>query len=313
MENSDAGSPQVIVGALNPALDRLIEVDRLLPGEIHMPASALEVAGGKGLNVARAALALGADVLAVPLLGGHCGQRVADLLAADHVPFEAVRGEQETRSTLAVLDRDRGALTQFYERGQPEAFDVYERYRDCVLSHCRPGRWLSISGSLPPGIDPSVERELVCRAGGAGARVAVDQHGPYLEAAMSGGPALVKINEHEAHDVTRAEPREAASLLSDRAGGARVIVTVGTEGALLYDREQTWRGTLDVRGTYSTGCGDAFLAGMVSSLEAAPDAWLEAFAAALAAGAANAELPGPGVLDPLRARELAARVRIERL
>lgn len=303
----------MIVVAPNPAIDRLLEVEHLQLGEIHMPSSALEVAGGKGLNVARAAHALGADVLAVPLLGGHAGRRVGAMLEADGVPFDAVVGDAETRKTLAVLSKDTGTLTQFYERGLPEGLAVYERFRERVLAHCGAGRWLTISGSLPPGIDPSVETELIRRAGSSGAPVAIDQHGPYLAAALSAGPALVKINETEARDMTEAEPRDAARLLGELAAGARVVVTLGTEGALLRDGDELWHGALGSRGLYSTGCGDAFLAGMVARLQSAPGAWLDGFAAGLATGAANAELPGPGVLDPARARELIDNVHLTRL
>lgn len=60
--------------AANPSVDRLFEVERLLRGDIHRPSSFVQVAGGKGLNVARAAKALGADVSAVALLRGHAGR-----------------------------------------------------------------------------------------------------------------------------------------------------------------------------------------------------------------------------------------------
>ncbi len=67
--------------AANPSIDRLYEVDGLAVGGIHRPASMTTVPGGKGLNAARAAAALGGDVTAVAILGGRSGDWIADRLA----------------------------------------------------------------------------------------------------------------------------------------------------------------------------------------------------------------------------------------
>ena len=51
--------------AASPSIDRLHIVAALRPGEIHRPERVVAVPGGKALNAARAAHALGADVHAV--------------------------------------------------------------------------------------------------------------------------------------------------------------------------------------------------------------------------------------------------------
>jgi lysophospholipase L1-like esterase len=53
----------IVCFAANPSIDKLFEVDRLVPGAIHRPLAFVQTAGGKGLNVARAAHALDADVI----------------------------------------------------------------------------------------------------------------------------------------------------------------------------------------------------------------------------------------------------------
>ena len=193
----------MIVAAANPAIDRLLELDQLVPGEIYQPPGALEVAGGKPLNVARSAHLLGADVLAVTLLGGLGGQRLAALLEADGVPFEPISTGGETRLTLAVLARDTGQLTQFYERGTERAAEGFPQFRDRILERCGDGRWVVVSGSLPVGVDPTASGELVIEAANRGAPVAVDQHGPWLAAAVAAGPTLVKVNDEEARERDR--------------------------------------------------------------------------------------------------------------
>ena len=55
----------IVCVAANPSVDKLFQVELVVPGGIHRPSGYVQVAGGKGLNAARAAATLGADVLAV--------------------------------------------------------------------------------------------------------------------------------------------------------------------------------------------------------------------------------------------------------
>jgi fructose-1-phosphate kinase PfkB-like protein len=79
----------IVCLAANPSIDRLFGVDRLTPGGIHRPAEFAQVAGGKGLNVARAASALGAEVRAVALLGGHAGRWIAEQCEREGIELAA--------------------------------------------------------------------------------------------------------------------------------------------------------------------------------------------------------------------------------
>ena len=57
----------------NPSIDRLYKLDRLEVGQIHRPLSMVAVPGGKGLNAARAAAALGGSVTAVGIVAKRAG------------------------------------------------------------------------------------------------------------------------------------------------------------------------------------------------------------------------------------------------
>ena len=108
----------IVCVSANPSIDKLFEVDRLVPGAIHRPVGFVQRAGGKGLNVARAAASLGAEVHAVALLRGHAGAWIRDALAGEGVPGTFVWAPGETRASLSVADREAGSLTEFYEAGE---------------------------------------------------------------------------------------------------------------------------------------------------------------------------------------------------
>lgn len=296
--------------APSPSIDRVFEVERLQRGEIHRPSEFVRVPGGKGLNAARAAFALGADVRSVALLAGNGGRWIAEELARIGIPLVASWCEGETRSCLSVADAESGSLTEFYEANAPVSGAEWEEFARTVQGAVASDGWTTISGSLPPGAPADGYEQLA----GTGIKVAVD-----TAALGAARPALVKVNASEASALTELSvdsvgaAAEAAHALRLRIGGDghSAAVTVGREGAVLVAPDgSSWHGSLVAVGRYPVGSGDAFLAGLVSTLESGRG-WPEALAAALGAAAANAEVPGPGLLDPTRARSLEEQTVVE--
>jgi fructose-1-phosphate kinase PfkB-like protein len=167
----------IVCLAANPSVDRLFEVERLVKGDIHRPSSFVQVAGGKGLNVARAAKALGADVCAVALLRGHSGRWLQEALAAEGVDGEFVWTHGENRSSLSVADRETAGLTEFYEHGAVAPEAAWVELTHAADSRCTPGSWLTISGSMPRGAPDDGYRDLIAEERGAGVHVALDAVG----------------------------------------------------------------------------------------------------------------------------------------
>lgn len=67
---------------LNPAIDRVLSVSEFKTGQIFRIPKARVQAGGKGLNVARAAHALGVSVCATAPIAGAAGAYFAAIAAA---------------------------------------------------------------------------------------------------------------------------------------------------------------------------------------------------------------------------------------
>ena len=308
----------IVCLAANPSVDKLFEIERLVRGDIHRPLGFVQTAGGKGLNAARAAHALGAEVRVVPLLRGHAGKWLEETLAAEGVPCDPVWTHGENRASLSVADRETGGLTEFYEHGSEVSSPAWAELLHAVDVLLPAAGWLAISGSLPIGAPDDAYADLVRDARAAGVRVALDAEGERLRAALTAGPEVVKVNAAEAKGllgVPTARPAEALSAaqkLRDLAGGDghAGLVTRGAEGVVVVAPDgMLYEGRLYVRGRFPVGSGDAFLAGLVAGLDAG-DEWPGALRLALGAAAANAELAGAGRLEPSRARALAARADV---
>ena len=308
----------ILCVAANPSIDKLFEIDRLVRGDIHRPIGFEQTAGGKGLNVARAARALGGDVRAVALMRGHAGRWLAETLAAEGVAGEYVWTHGENRASLSVADRETGGLTEFYEHGSEVPVGAWVELMHAIASTWAPGGWLTISGSLPRGAPDDGYRALVAEARSAGVRVALDAEGERLRLALEAEPDVVKVNASEAGALLgvptarRDEALTAAQKLRALAGGVghAGLVTRGADGVVLAAPDGTlYEGMLYQRGRFPVGSGDAFLAGLATGLDRGDD-WEGALRLALGAATANAELPGAGRLDPARAARLASHAHV---
>jgi len=217
------------------------------------------------------------------------------------------RSRGETRTCISVLDRSSGALTEIYERGAQAGRDEWEALEAIVRAELERGDIgaLALSGSLPPGA-PSDGYGRIVRIARDGSRhvpVFADTYGSALAAVLTERPDVVKVNAAEAGDATGLavsdvqSAAEAAAALRT-AGAAAAIVTIGREGAVVASAgEHRHLVPPDIRGAYPVGSGDAFFGGLVVALDRGQSV-IEAARLGLAAGIANAQIPGAGELDP---------------
>lgn len=306
----------ITVVALSPSVDVTYVVDEFALGEVHRPDSVHRVAGGKSLNAARAAAAMGADVSAIAVLGGAAGEHLAQELATAGVELTRIGGSVETRTCISIASRADGRMTEIYERATPVSSTEWGSVTEAAFRVLpqRPG-WLAVSGSVPSSLGAETLARLVELGAGAGVSVAIDSHGPPLGPAVDAGPALVKVNRAEAAALLGRESGDVLALataIQERSGGV-VVVTDGVNGSIAADGRESWRvSPSDVAGGFPVGSGDSFLGGMLSALDGGADV---AGALRLGAGCAtaNALEPGAARFDPQRARSLAAALTVERV
>ncbi|MDA0185744.1 PfkB family carbohydrate kinase, partial [Solirubrobacter phytolaccae] len=272
----------IVCIAATPAVDRLHEVKGpVVVGTIHRPSRVIAVAGGKGLNAARAAAALGADVRAVAPLGGAAGDWIEAQLHAAGIAVSRVVTGAEPRVCVSVAGEGQ-ELTEFYE-GAPELrSDEWDALLTAVRAAAVGAGWVTLSGSLPPGSPADGAEQLLRAARAAGARVALDSRDDDLRAGLRAAPDLVKINEHEARDV-------GFDVRALRPSNGVACITHGAAGLELAGDGFVLRAAPPTRGRYPVGCGDVTLGALVAARDAGAD-WRAAVASAVGAAAAAAEV-----------------------
>lgn len=311
----------ITVAGYSPSLDVTYLVDALVEGRIHRPEAVLRCAGGKALNMARAAATLGAEACLVGILGGHTGRFIAETLAASGVEVRVVDTPAETRTCVSIAAADSAELTEIYEHATEVPPAVWATFVDELTdtlsnnSGSSSSGWLSVSGAVPRGLPADAIARLVEIAAGLGIRSAIDTHSFALPAAVEAGPDLVKVNRVEAAELL-VRPVEddlvaMARAIADRTGGL-VVLTDGRDGSIaVRDADALRIHAPDVVGRYPVGSGDSYLGGLVHALDTDADL-PQALRTATACGIANALVPGPGRFTAESVAELLPRVEVTR-
>src|SRR3954464_5068868 len=178
----------MLVAGPNLTIDRTLAIAELRPGEVLRFDGVVVTPGGKGLNVARAARALGPRALLVSLVPGRTGEAAAAMIADEGVELHAVRCPGELRSSAIIQERD-GRTTVLNEPGPPVGEAEWTAYERAVEAQIEGHGVLVCSGSVPPGSPPDAYGRLAALAEAAGAIGLVDAAGETLLRALDAAPS----------------------------------------------------------------------------------------------------------------------------
>src|SRR3954447_6128263 len=140
----------MLIAGPNLTIDRTLSLAELRPGEVLRFDEAVITPGGKGVNVARAARALGEPGVLVGFAPGHTGAAALRMLAEEDLSVAGIEVGGEIRAALIVLERS-GRVTVMNEPGPQVQAEDWERYELVVAERAGEHRVLACSGSLPPG------------------------------------------------------------------------------------------------------------------------------------------------------------------
>jgi 1-phosphofructokinase family hexose kinase len=265
-----------VIGA-NPAMDRISTWPPLRLGAVNRAAAATTVPGGKGFNVARAAVRLGHEAAAYGFLGGHVGDALREMIVADGVVDRHTGIAAGTRVCFVVIEPGSERTTVLNEPG-PDVSEVeVERFLEVLRADIQEGDLVLLSGSLPDSVPPSVAGEIIDIAHEAGARVLVDIHSEALRTAVAHQPWLLKCNRTELLDLLGAvDPDEDVGVVALAAemqrlrerGIGTVVVTMGPQGALVADDEGVVHASVPaIDEVNPTGSGDLLFSGLAVGIE----------------------------------------------
>jgi 1-phosphofructokinase/tagatose 6-phosphate kinase len=311
----------IVTVTMNAALDRTLEVPNFQRGHRHRASSGLTLAGGKGINIARALKRLGVPVVATGLAGGQTGTRIVDELTREAILNDFVRIAGESRTSTAVVDPTGGTYTEINEWGPHVHEEELEMLREKLDYLATAAQLVVFAGTLPRGVDPGFYAEAIRDLNRRGVETVLDSEGQPLRLGVEAEPTVVSPNQREAEGIVGQEFEDAEDfvhgldVVAER-GARNVLITVET-GAFGLFREERQRRRYravapHVDAVSVVGSGDVLLAAFLAArLEGRPAE--EAFRLGVASGAAATLELGAGRFDPREAGRLVANVRVDEL
>lgn len=311
----------IVTVTVNAALDRTLTVPVFQIGYRHRSSEALTLAGGKGINVARALKRLQVPVVATGLAGGRTGTRIVEELTAEAILNDFVRIAGESRTSTAVVDPTAGTYTEINEWGPEVTPAELEMLMEKLRYLSRDADFVVFAGTLPRKVPVTFYANAVRALARQDVRVVVDSEGDPMAAAVEAGPYLVSPNQREAEQLVGQELEDDEDFLMAldtiaELGARNVLITLphGCFARLRYGRRTLRLRALapEVEAVSAVGSGDVLLAQFLAAVveERPPE---EALRLAVAAGAASVLEVGAGRFDPQVAAKLASEVEVSEL
>jgi 6-phosphofructokinase 2 len=311
-------SKPVLTVTVNPALDRIISVDRLVFEDRAYIESTTVAAGGRGINAARVLTAFGAPAIALTTSGRETGRKFEEHLAQDKFEKEIVRIRSAIRTNLTISDRQ-GLSVKLNERGPNLSQLEVDRLTRAVEKLLPQSSWLMLCGSLPPNVEPHLYTKLIELAAAHSVQTLLDTDGDPLLYGMEARPTIVKPNQSEAERllntalITRSQLIEAVQRLKAM-GPASVVLSLGSRGVIAATSTE---GVLEVippvvEALCPIGAGDAMSAAIVWAL-ARGESFSEALRWGVAAGTASSRLPGITLANLEQSRAIYSQTQITRI
>lgn len=308
----------ILTLTVNPAVDRIIAVDRLVFEDRAYIESTSEAAGGRGINVSRVLNRLGAKTIAITTSGREVGRKFEEQLQHDSFGKEIVKIRSNIRLNMTISDRQ-GLSVKLNERGPKLTKLEQDRISRAVENLLPDASWLMLCGSVPPGVDTHFYTNLIRHAAQHNVETLLDTDGDSLLHGLEAQPTIVKPNQSEAERllntalITRSQQIDAVQRIK-ALGPKSVVLSLGSRGVIAATSSE---GVLEVmppqiHSLSPIGAGDAMSAAIVWALNKR-ESFSDALRWGVAAGTASAKLPGITLANLEQTKEIYPQTQVTRI
>ncbi len=276
---------------LSPGLQRTVTIDALTLGEVNRLQNVVVDVAGKGVNACRVLQRLGQDAVCLGQ-GGDNGDEILALASVESLNLRLVPAPGMLRTCTSVIEMNTNGgrrVTELVEPTAPVDAASVSAMDTAFAELLADTEALIIAGSMAPGFPYGYQTHLAKQARARGIPVAIDLQQAALRDAMQTEPALVKINlaefaaafldtafaggEHSGVLADTTITPELATAIADvsrRYPASTFVLTRGANSIIAASRGNLREHpiqALPIEETLSTiGCGDTFLAALVSTL-----------------------------------------------
>lgn len=275
----------------NPALDYVMNLNKLSTDDINRTDSEELYYGGKGINVSAILSRLGIPNIALGFTAGFTGKKLKEMLNADGIKNDFVELEKGfTRINVKIkYSKELDINANGPEITDDKITELFTR-----LKQLKEGDYLVLAGSVPPSLPDDLYSTILRELYGRGVRAVVDTTGNQLINVLKYNPFLIKPNHHELAEIFGEEMDSAEKITVyakklKEMGAVNVLVSRGGDGAVLVDENKEVYPANAVEGKLvnSVGCGDSMVAGFIAGYIKSGD-YKDALKLSVASSAATA-------------------------
>ena len=236
--SQERSKEMIITVTMNPAIDKTVEIEQLVPNGLNRIQKVEYDAGGKGINVSKTIHELGGESLAMGFLGGNAGKTIENVLTSWNIQHDFIWVEGETRTNTKVFEKS-GGVTELNEPGPVINEAQVEELIQKICEHTDKETLVVLAGSIPAGVDKNIYAAITESVHEKGGSVLMDADGELFRNALKASPDIIKPNQVELEEYIGADYRLSMGELKALAekfqnnGIKTVAISMGKGGASL--------------------------------------------------------------------------------
>ena len=252
----------------NPALDYILELDKLEIGKIQKSKTELILPGGKGINVSTVLTNLEIDNIALGYKAGFVGAELERLLRNMNVKTDFIDLEEgNSRINVKISGEEETAInTNGPKISENKILELLEK-----LKTLNENDYLVLSGSIPSSIKDDIYEKICSIVKKQNVKIVVDATKNLLVQALKYNPFLIKPNNEELGEIFGVEihTKEDAYVYGKKLkemGAKNVLVSMGKIGAALIDEagQEYFIKSPEGKRVNTVGSGDSMVAGFIA-------------------------------------------------
>ncbi len=289
----------------SPALDYIVDLDKLEVGEINRTKKETMLPGGKGINVSIVLSNLGTKSVVLGFTGGFIGKYIEDEMKLHNIDSDFVHLEGNTRINVKI----KGMVETAINGQGPKVSD--ENIEELInkLTKLTSDDVLVISGAIPNTLPSDTYERILERIKNNHVTLIVDTTKDTLLKTLRYHPLLVKPNKEELEELFNVSIKDDEELAKTayrliELGAKNVIVSLGGDGALLVEGNGNHKIIRSPKGKVinTVGAGDSLVAGFIDEYFRSHDIH-KAFKRGIATGSASAFSENLATLDKVNELE----------
>ncbi len=300
----------------NPSIDLTVELEQLAVGQLNRVNNKVITYSGKALNTAIGVKRLGGDSYATGFMYDSDGSAFTQRLDNEGVKYSFVWNKGSVRINYKIVD-NRSMLTEINDRGESVSEDKQLELLDMVENLSKNSSVVILSGSLPSGINDDYYLKL-CNRVQKNAKIILDTEGEKLISAVKSGIYMVKPNLRELENIVKRRLTNIKDMVDSckfllNSGAENVLLSLGREGAILYDGTNSYFcKSVNVAVNSTVGAGDSMVAAasLLTEMGASKE---EILKCAVAAGTASITTPGTNLFYRDKYEEIYGQIYVEKL